>query len=517
MESITTVPLATFDRLWRDAVEVNPDRQFLIFLDETGTTSSWTYREFDRVVQRLCATLHAHGVSRGDAVHLVLRNCPAFVGLWLAAARIGAWIVPADPSATTRDLAVQIRRTQPVVAVVGRHKRYTYPRAEPVNPVLIEIAEDAGDLQDASPLHSEPIPTQSIDAPAPDDRLAVMFTSGTTSAPKGAVLTQGCYYDVGVRMAARLRPEHRWFVTLPLFHANAQYYCFTPAIAVGASVAMTAVFSASRWVEQARTLEVTHASLFAAPIRMILARTPEQAAPLKLQHVWFAQNLGRRHHAAFSALVGTAPRQLYGMTETVAIVTYDHREPAGHDVIGEPADRDIRIVDPTDSEAVDDAQVGELLVRGIRGRSLFAGYLDDPQRTSTVFNDQPDGTSWFRTGDLVRRDSAGIRFVGRIDDIIKVAGENVSLTDVEAISAQAPGVLEVAVIAQPDAVRDMVPVAFFVPTDAANPPTDASLREWATANLSAAARPRAWTPVEELPRSSVGKVRRVQLTTEVQP
>ncbi len=106
-----------------------------------------------------------------------------------------------------------------------------------------------------------------------------MFTSGTTSEPKGVVLTQHNYAHVADTMSAivGLRPEHRWLVTLPLFHANAQYYCIAPAIAVGASVALTSAFSASQWLRQARDLSATHASLFAAPIRMILARRPADA------------------------------------------------------------------------------------------------------------------------------------------------------------------------------------------------------------------------------------------------
>src|SRR5690606_35082599 len=102
--------------------------------------------------------------------------------------------------------------------------------------------------------------------PRSTDRLAVLFTSGTTSAPKGAMVTQANYVAAAEFMAraSKLVAAHRWFVTLPLFHANAQYYCFASAIAVGSSVALTSAFSASRWIEQARALSVTHASLFAA-------------------------------------------------------------------------------------------------------------------------------------------------------------------------------------------------------------------------------------------------------------
>ncbi|HEX3963485.1 MAG TPA: AMP-binding protein [Trebonia sp.] len=163
----------------------------------------------------------------------------------------------------------------------------------------VSLAAGPGPQAEAGPGH----------VAAPGDRLAVMFTSGTTSEPKGVVLTQHNYAHVADTMSAivGLPPEQRWLVALPLFHANAQYYCIAPAIAVSATVALTSAFSASQWLRQARDLSATHASLFAAPIRMILARRPADAP-------------AGRHYDEFAALAGCRPRQLYGMTETVAIV-----------------------------------------------------------------------------------------------------------------------------------------------------------------------------------------------------
>ncbi|WP_033294685.1 class I adenylate-forming enzyme family protein [Amycolatopsis jejuensis] len=491
--------MSTFDEVWRRTVGEHGDRPFLLFREESGTTTRWTYAEFEDVVARVAGTLAESGVTPGSAVHLVLRNSPVFVAVWLAVARLGAWMVPVDPASSTRDLRSQLRRVQPVLSVVAASRT-----ALPEGAVAIKVSETASDVDRNSPLlRGAPLAA----GPAtPDARLAVMFTSGTTSEPKGVELTQANYAQVATAMATGLRPEHRWFVTLPLFHANAQYYCFAPAIRAGASVALTASFSASAWVPVARELGVTHASLFAAPIRMILARCPE-IEPLALKHVWFAQSLGVEHHRAFGKLVGTLPRQLYGMTETVAIVTADDRNPPVHDVIGPPV-REIRLVD--DGRDVPDGTPGEIWVRGERGRDLFAGYLDAPELNAAAFT--PDGDHvWFHTGDLAVRDDGALRFVGRVDDVIKVSGENVSLTEVEAAAAQAPGVLEVAVVARPDPVRDQVPVAYVVPKDKAAPPTPAELENWAVGNLPPAARPRAWHLIGELPRTSVGKVRRFRI------
>jgi crotonobetaine/carnitine-CoA ligase len=465
------------------------------------------------VVARVAGTLAESGVRAGAAVHLVLRNSPAFVAIWLAVARLGAWMVPVDPASAARDIRSQVARVRPAVSVVAaaRLDAFREGAGESVRAV-VELAEDACDLQPGSPL-VRGAPVLGSVGVGPGDRLAVMFTSGTTSEPKGVELTHANYVCVATAMAAaaRLRSRHRWFVTLPLFHANAQYYCFAPAIIVGASVAVTASFSASGWVPAARELGVTHASLFAAPIRMILARCPDEEPPLVLEHVWFAQSLGVEHHRAFGELTGVPPRQLYGMTETVAIVTADTREPPAHDVIGPPIPgREVRLVD--DGRDVADGLPGEIWVRGERGRDLFAGYLDAPEINARVFT--PDGNRcWFHTGDLAVREGDGaLRFVGRVDDVIKVSGENVSLTEVEAAAAQAPGVLEVAVVARPDPVRDQVPEAYVVAKDRSAPPTVAELEDWAVRNLAPAARPRAWHLIDELPRTSVGKVRRFRIT-----
>lgn len=505
---------ATFSELWRAAVAEHADRTFLVFRSESSIRTEWTYRQFDAVVEQTATVLQRAGVEPGSSIHVVLRNCPAFVAIWLAAAQLGAWVVPVDPVSTAADVASQVGRVQPAVAVCASARAQTYHLgAAGVVPAVIELAEDESDVAVGGALAASSRASCRVDV-APPHRLALMFTSGTTSQPKGVVLTQANYAHVAVTMAtaADLAARHRWYVTLPLFHANAQYYCFAPAIAVGASVALSATFTASGWIKHARELAVTHASLFAAPIRMILARTPDAERPLDLEHVWFAQNLGTQHYEEFADLVGTRPRQLYGMTETVAIVCADTSQPYTNDVIGLPIPgRQVAVIDTSTGSVTLPGETGELIVRGSLGVDLFAGYLDEWQ-TDNVTRDDGDGT-WFHTGDLVSANEAGVlRFVGRVDDVIKVSGENVSLTEVEAAVAQAPGVLEAAVVARPDPIRDAIPVAYVVARDAANPPSVEDVRAWAEANLTPAARPREWHFIDELPRTSVGKVRRFKIS-----
>ncbi|MFC7016118.1 class I adenylate-forming enzyme family protein [Streptomyces viridiviolaceus] len=505
----------TFAELWRESVTAHSESTFLLFQEEDGHTAQWTYAEFDRVVAGTAAFLKSRGVRRNDAIHVCLRNCPAFIALWLAASRIGAWIVPVDPASTVRDISNQISRVRPAIGICAEARRDVYADGAGGDVEFVALRETHADLDDSPLLAVGTTPSAQV-TPAATDRLAVMFTSGTTSQPKGVVLTQRNYAHVAQVMSAcvGLQPHHRWLVTLPLFHANAQYYCFAPAIAVGASVALTARFSASQWVRQARDLSATHASLFAAPIRMILARTAPDTEPVSLQHVWFAQSLGAEHHRAFSELAGCHPRQLYGMTETVSIVTADDSEPPTYDLIGRAVEgRRVRLIDPVTEDDVAPGEIGMIAVAGTRGGDLFSEYLDDPITTGRSFI-TIDAQLWFKTGDLaVATPSGALRFVGRADDVIKVAGENVSLTEIEATVSQAPGVLEAAVVSRPDPIRDQVPVAYVVPRRKDEPPALDALVSWAERQLPPQARPREWHFIDELPRTSVGKIRRFAIPT----
>ncbi|HEY5396647.1 MAG TPA: AMP-binding protein [Trebonia sp.] len=509
----------TFAQRWETAVRTSGDRPFLVFEGPDRSVSQWTYRQFDQVVTRMGATMAAAGVTAGSSVHVVLRNCPAFIAIWLACARSGAWLVPVDPTSTARDIGRQLDRVRPAAGICAASRADVYAAGVQESAAgrltVIELAETAADVALLAGGSTNLAGGTADAVVGPADRLAVMFTSGTTSEPKGVVLTQRNYAYVADTMSAvvGLRPEHRWLVTLPLFHANAQYYCIAPAIAVGASVALTSAFSASQWLRQARDLAATHASLFAAPIRMILARRPADAPAGRLEHVWFAQNLGQQHYDEFAALAGCRPRQLYGMTETVAIVCADVSNPYRHDTIGPPiAGRSVVLRNPETGADAPPGEPGELVLAGVPGEDIFLEYLDDPAATGRSFV-RRDGVTWFRTGDMVVRADGtdALRFVGRRDDVIKVSGENVSLTEIEATLAQAPGVLECAVLGRPDPVRDMVPVAYVVPRDREHPPAVSELAAWSERNLAAAARPRDWHLIEALPRTSVGKVRRFKL------
>lgn len=477
-------------RRWGEAVAACDERPFLTFETREGTARDWTYAQFDALVERVAAGLARQGVGPGERVHLMLANSPAFVAVWLACVRLGAAIVPSDPRSMPRELAHHAERVRPRVAVVGAESLDAYPADAAT---VIAVDEDDGRLEPLLGARRAPDVQ-----PAPLDTAAILFTSGTTSAPKGVVVTQANYAFAGDVMAAAatIRRDDRLLVVLPLFHANAQYYSFAAAISAGASVALMPAFSASRFLQQAACHRATHASLFAAPMRMILARGATPVPGVRLRHVWYAQNLTESQYEDFAALVGCRPRQLYGMTETLPAVLSQRALDPEPGFLGEV----------TIGCDVEIDEVGEIAVGGRRGYELFAGYLDDPQSTEAAFRDDR-----FRTGDLASWDALRrLSFAGRRSDVLKVAGENVSTVEVEAVLAQHPAVHEVAVVGEPDPVRDEVPVAYVVGAPGRAVDADA-LVAWAAERLAPAKRPRAVHVVEALPRTSVGKIRKFLL------
>ncbi|CAJ63911.1 class I adenylate-forming enzyme family protein [Frankia alni] len=542
----TSASAATFSAAWRRAVADRGASPFLSWESSTGAVTTWTYAEFDRLTGRVAARLRAAGLPAGGAVHLALANSPAFVAVWLAAVVLGAHIVPADPAATAPEIAAQLTRTRAVVGICSPRRRTVYAEAAAAAAAaaagsagagsdLVVFAVDEDDVElatltgaaagtgQAPSAGSPDTPglvtpglvtsgpeTPGLETPGPETTAAVLFTSGTTSAPKGVVITQANYAFAGATMAAAagLGPADRQLVALPLFHANAQYYSFAAAISVGASVALLGSFSASRFLAQAARHRATHASLFAAPMRMILARGAQRRDALVLRHVWFAQNVTADQYERLAALLGCRPRQLYGMTETTAAVLTSRPDEARPDAMGRPTPGcAVRLSPRPDGGERAPGEVGELLVGGERGARLFAGYLDDPGTTRRAFVD-----GWFRTGDRAYRDADGVyHFAGRDSETLKVAGENVSVVEVEAVVAEHPGVLEAAVVGRPDPVRDEVPVAYVVADPRGAAPGAEELAAWCRRRLSPVKRPREFVLVDELPRTSVGKIRKFLL------
>jgi crotonobetaine/carnitine-CoA ligase len=344
----------------------------------------------------------------------------------------------------------------------------------------------------------------------PLDVASVMYTSGTTSRPKGVLVTHANYLYAGevVAQHLRLRPEDRWLIVLPLFHANAQYYSTMSALVTGASVAVIERFSASRWGAQAARHGATVASLFAAPIRMILAHpetSEDQGNPLRA--VIFSQNVTEDQLAEFERRFGAPLLQLYGMTETIAPPTLNPLFGERRNMsIGRPTLPARLRVTRRDGSDVAPGETGMLLVHGEPGRTLMVGYLEDEAATANAIRD-----GWLHTGDNVREDADGyFHFIDRSKDMIKRAGENVSAGEIEAVLDSHPGVFESAAIGVPDPVRDEA-VKVFVVRAPGESPTEPELLDWCRERLARFKVPEAVEFVDELPKTAVGKIQKERL------
>jgi acyl-coenzyme A synthetase/AMP-(fatty) acid ligase len=124
--NVTPNAQPTFADLWRRAVERHRDRTFLTFRSEHGEIDSWTYRQFDVIVRDAVWLLTSSGVVAGEPVHLCLRNCPAFIAVWLATAELGAWMVPVDPASSSRDIERQLARVSPKIGFHASAPRPTW-------------------------------------------------------------------------------------------------------------------------------------------------------------------------------------------------------------------------------------------------------------------------------------------------------------------------------------------------------------------------------------------------------
>ncbi len=479
----------------------HPDRPFLLFEREPGRAEQTSWAEMAARADRTAGALHRLGVLAGDRVNVHLGNCPEFYDLWFGAAFLGAAIVPSNPLSTPEELGYLLS-----------HARCRLSVAEPG---LLATARQAaaGDLpviSSADPWVRDDDSAPSAPGPGPDDVLGVLYTSGTTSRPKGVLITHAAYLHVGDVVAGhlRLRPDDRQLVVLPLFHGNAQYYSSMSAFVTGASIALSPRFTASRWSEQARVMDATVASLFAAPIRMILAQPPaEHDAAHRLRAVMFAQNITESQLADFERRFAVPLIQLYGMTETVAPPTMNplYGERRGMS-IGRPVPTArLRIAD-RDGRDVAAGKAGELLVHGEQGVTLMAGYLDNPDATAQTLRD-----GWLHTGDTVRADADGyLYFVDRRKDLIKRAGENVASTEVERVLNEHPAVFESAVIGIPDPIRDEAIHAVVVLRPGAAV-TEEELIGYCRKRLAKFKVPDSVEFTSSLPRTSVGKIQKHML------
>jgi crotonobetaine/carnitine-CoA ligase len=481
----------------------------------TFASRSFTYDELDRESERVAAGLAKAGIRPGERVAALLFNTPEFPLLWFGTAKARAVLVPVNTGLKGEILRYELADSAPRAIVVDRrlwpaydplrealripHEFVVLPKGEPS-----DVPKGVTPFED---LPAEPGPTLPA-APNPYDPASVMYTSGTTGPPKGAIIPHQKLIttpaDIGRR--SRLTPTSILFTGLPLFHCNAQEMTTLPALLNDLTAAYDERFHASTYWEAAARLHATHVSLLIAMIT-ILFKQPEKATD-RGHGVGTALTAGatRALWPDFEKRFGLRIVELYGMTECGCTTLMNPPEAVRLGSVGTPLEFVEADVVDDDDRPVGPNVRGELVVRPRAPFTMFSGYLNQPEKTVESWRNL-----WFHTGDTVTRDEDGYYyFVDRKKDIIRRRGENLAPYDVESVMNRHPGIFETVVVGVPSPLGEEDVKAYVLPKPGVR--LDAKeLFEYCVANLPFFMVPKFLEFVDEIPKTANQKSQRYLL------
>lgn len=475
----------------------------------------WTYAELDREVDAHGHALLDVGVRPGDVVALVGRNSATYVTALLAIARIGAVSLPLNWRLHPRELAELCARAGVAALVVdaGFDDAAAAIGAVPcVRAVVVDGDASGGRIPLATLLADArgraPLPDADV---AGDDPQRILFTSGTTSKPKGVIHThQNSAYNLLAQiLELELTPDDRPMVSAPLFHVSGLEAPGYHTFALGGTMVLTRSYAGRDIIELAARERVTGVVLAAQILLDILAMDDLESFDLSaLRYAIFA-GVPPTVRAAFrERLPHVRTIDLFAMTELTSVANVMD---AAHEVdkVGSQGREtpfvQVRVMGP-DDRPLPAGEVGEIAVRGPK---LSPGYWNDPDATAAAWRD-----GWFRTGDMASIDEDGyLWFADRKSHMIRSGGENISSAQVERVISEHPDVAEVAVIGVAHPRWEEVPKAYVVPRPGRTLGPDAIVAH-CSASLGRFKVPKAVAIVDGLPRNVSGKVLKAQLADE---
>ncbi|MFJ8207965.1 fatty acyl-CoA synthetase [Streptomyces sp. NPDC096033] len=492
---MTAVRHHTVDGLVRAAARRHPDRTALRYRQRT-----WTYGELDAAVSTGAAVLRErYGLAAGDRVAAFAHNSDAYLLAFLACARAGLTHVPVNQNLTGEDLAHILGDCASALVLADPGLADRVPAGHPVRALRDAPGSFLAELADPRP-HEASTDTDAV--------VQLLYTSGTTALPKGAMMTHRALaheYESAIAaldLAEGDRPVH----SLPLYHSAQMHVFLLPYLAVGAD---NTVLDGPVAEEIFDLVEAGRAdSLFAPPtVWIALANHPQ-----------FGQReLGALRKAYYGASVMPVPvlerlrgrlpelgfYNCFGQSEIGPLATVlgpdEHEgrmESCGRPVLHVEA----KVVDEDGAE-VPDGTAGEVVYRSPQ---LCLGYWNDAEATRRAFRD-----GWFRSGDLAVRDAEGyFTVVDRVKDVINSGGVLVASRQVEDVLYTHPGVAEAAVVGLPDERWIEAVTAVVVPRGEV---TEAELMAYARERLASFKAPKRVLFVEALPRNASGKILKREL------
>ena len=507
----------TLPSLLRQQVEQVPDKVFVVHEDEAGQVSELTYAAFGLKVRQLAAYLASEGVQPGQTVAVMLSNCTEFLQSWFAINLIGAVMVPVNVLYSPDELAYLLQNAQCIGLITEPGFVDKYRAVQPDCPeVKVNLLARAAKPEDGFERMAALDATGTPDWPKAGgvsgaSASQIIYTSGTTSRPKGAILGHHASVTQGIALAQHfgLNGSERTCVVLPLFHVNGQFVGVIPTLTVGGTVVLLQTYSASRYWAQVRRHGCTFISIVPMILRTLLAQPlQDDEAIHAIRTAFYALPTSDAEWSAFETRFGVRLIEGYGLSETFGICTANpvlHGKPKRH-CIGLPVlGRQIRVVDDAGQD-LPAGQSGGILVRGA---PIFLGYFRNEAATRAAM--QGD---WLITGDNGWFDDDGyLHFLDRSKDVIKRAGENIAASEVERVLAEHPAVADCAVIGVFDPLRDEAVKAVVV-LRAGHCATEAELAAWCARALAKFKVPTLFDFRDSLPKTSIGKIMKYQLRAD---
>lgn len=479
----------------------------------------WTYEEWNVEVNRVSNALLDAGVKKGDRVSTLLFNNIELSCLFFACAKIGAVLNPINFRLKPNEIAYIIKDAKPSVFV---YEKLLEPIVAAVQGEFSDVAfwltdgekgTFAESYEKQVSLSSTEEPNVEVDE---NDTYAIMYTSGTTGRPKGVLHKHRSMVEQSLICGASLQVKEsdKGLVAAPMFHCAELHCNFLPRVHFGASNVILHHFEPQKVLEAIQEEKVT--MFFGAPTMWNMMLQEElskyDTSSLKLG-LYGAAPMAPSLVKAIKEKLGINLIQAYGMTEMGPAVTFldQHEQLTKVGSAGRAAiNHEIRVVRPNENGPSDpedilpSGEVGEIIVMG---PCMMTGYFNRPDATAKALH-----KGWYHSGDLGYLDSEGYLYVSdRVDDMVISGGENVYPREIEDVLHAHEGVLDVAVLGQPDEKWGEVVTAIVVRKDPSlsEEELDRYLRD--SPDLATYKRPKRYLFVGELPRNASGKIQKFML------
>jgi acyl-CoA synthetase (AMP-forming)/AMP-acid ligase II len=440
-------PCATLPALMARAAVAFSSREFLRF-----GARSITFAQADQLTSRLANVLVAHGIGRGDRVAIMMGNQPGWPLSWLAILKAGAVTVPVNSSYRATDLQFVLADSGASILLTVPERLELVAGVRDACPALREVWT-LDDLDDEIAQASPTAPSHLITR---DDPANLQYTSGTTGFPKACILPHDYWMRIGWLAAgyAELRSDDVVLTAQPFSYIDPQWNA-AMCLTAGVPLVVLPRFSASGFWPAVRDHGATVFYVLGTMPLLLFRQPPSDEDRGNRVRLVLCSGIVPDLHREFEERWGAPWREAYGMTETGAdlMVPIGAEETVGSGAIGRPVPtKEVQIVDEG-GRPVQDGEPGEIVVRG---RPLMLGYWNQPEATADTLRD-----GWLHTGDLGYRDRDGwFHLVGRLKDMVRRGGENISCAEVEGVLGQHPSVLQAALVPVSDDLFGEEPKAF---------------------------------------------------------